>query len=301
MPEHIGQVISFMGPTLLPPTVRDGDTATVTRDHVPPRTGFPYLDEPTAHGGVTALAHRGGARHPDVVGLENTLHAFRSAYDLGYRYLETDVHATADGVLMAFHDERLDRVTDRSGLLTALPHREAARVLVGGREPIPSLADLLEELPDARFNIDLKTPGAVEPMVELVTRTRAWDRVCIGSFDERTLRRFRRLMGAPVATTCGVALVTLDRLLPGGHRLGGLLHDSGSVYSVPSVHRGLRIVDAGFVERAHRQGRHVHVWTVDERAEMERLLDLGVDGLITDRTDVLREVLVARGLWEGTS
>jgi glycerophosphoryl diester phosphodiesterase len=266
-----------------------------------PRTGFPYLDEPRDHGAVLALAHRGGALHPDNVGLENTLKAFEGAVGLGYRYLETDVQATADGRLLAFHDTVLDRVTDRTGPIADRTYGEVADVLVGGREPIPLLTDLLEAFPEVRFNVDLKSRTSVEPMVDLVVRTGAHDRLCVGSFDERLLRRFRARIAArssrPVATSCGV--LTTAALLSGAARaLRPLLRDTGAVFQVPHRHRGVRVVDRRFVARAHALGRHVHVWTVNQRAEMEHLLDLGVDGLITDRTDVLREVLVGRGQWD---
>jgi glycerophosphoryl diester phosphodiesterase len=269
-----------------------------------PRTGFAFLDEPRERGAVVAMAHRGGALHPDVVGLENTMPAFRSAVGLGYRYLETDVHATKDGEVVAFHDTGLERVTGLPGRLTDLPYDEVAGALVGGREPIPRLVDLLEEFPDARFNIDLKSPEVVDPMVELVVRLGAQDRLCVGSFVERVLRQFRRRYAArssvPLATSCGIVAAGLHTFVPGGHRLQRLVRDAGAVYQVPVRFRErVPVLDRGFVERAHAIGRHVHVWTVDERAEMERLLDLGVDGLITDRTDVLREVLVERGQWEG--
>jgi glycerophosphoryl diester phosphodiesterase len=264
-----------------------------------PRTGFAYLDAPRERGAVLALAHRGGALHPDNVGLENTLKAFSVAVDLGYRYLETDVNATADGQLLAFHDTVLDRVTDRTGPLARRTYGEVADVLVGGREPIPLLADLLEAFPQARFNVDLKSAASVEPMVELVVRTGAHDRVCVGSFSERLLRRFRSRVASrsdrPVATSSGVVSTLV--VLGGLRRLHRLVRDTGAVFQVPHRHRGVRVVDRRFVAAAHALGRHVHVWTVDERVEMEHLLDLGVDGLITDRIDVLREVLVGRGQW----
>jgi glycerophosphoryl diester phosphodiesterase len=267
-----------------------------------PRTGFAYLDAPRERGAVLALAHRGGALHPDNVGLENTLRAFGVAVDLGYRYLETDVHATADGQLLAFHDTVLDRVTDRTGPLARRTYGEVADVLVGGREPIPLLADLLEAFPQARFNVDLKSAASVDPMVDLVVRTGAHDRFCVGSFNEPVLRRFRARLAErsdrPVATASGV-VSTLALLGRVPRRLHRLTRDTGAVFQVPHRHRGVLVVDRGFVTRAHALGRHVHVWTVDERAEIEHLLDLGVDGLITDRTDVLREVLVERGQWDG--
>ena len=146
---------------------------------------------------------------------------------------------------------------------------------------------------------------AVEPMVQLIRRTGGHDRVLVGSFAESVLRLFRSRLraagGPPVATACGVATVGVAKFFPGGRHVQRLLRDPGVAYQVPVRHRGLRVVDRRFVERSHASGRHVHVWTVDNPAEMEHLLDLGVDGLITDRPDVLRDVLRARGLWEGPS
>jgi glycerophosphoryl diester phosphodiesterase len=247
------------------------------------------------------MAHRGGSLHPEVGGLENTLTAFASAVRLGYRYLETDVHATSDGHLVTFHDLLLDRVTDLTGRVTDTAYAEVAGALVGGSEPVPRLEDLFDAFPDTRFNVDLKSPGAVEPMVELVERFAAHDRVCVSSFDERVLRRFRLRVRArsarPVATGCGVLTVVAARFGARATAVQRLLRDPGAAYQVPVRHRRLRIVDRGFVERAHSLNRQVHVWTVDDPAEMTRLLDLGVDGLITDRTDVLKEVLVERGQW----
>jgi glycerophosphoryl diester phosphodiesterase len=245
---------------------------------------------------VLAFAHRGGARHPDLAGLENTAAAFEHAVALGYTYLETDVHATRDGQLLAFHDDVLDRVTSSVGRITETTYVEVRTALIGGREPIPRMADLLEHFSQARFNTDLKSDVAVELLAELVERTGAHDRVCVGAFAERRLRAFRRLVSRPVATSYGPVGVGLSRYAPG--RLAErLLAGRGDALQVPHRHRGLHIVTPRFVERAHAGGRPVHVWTVDEPEEMHLLLDLGVDGLMTDRTDVLREVLSVRGQW----
>ncbi|HOI03614.1 MAG TPA: glycerophosphodiester phosphodiesterase family protein, partial [Dermatophilaceae bacterium] len=122
---------------------------------------YPYFAPPPF-----GLAHRGGASHPANVGIENTLAAFATAVDLGYRFLETDVHATADGRLVAFHDEHLDRVTDRAGAIAELPWSEVAAARIAGSQPIPSLDDLLDAFPEARINIDIKAPGAVVPLWE---------------------------------------------------------------------------------------------------------------------------------------
>lgn len=176
-----------------------------------------YLDSPVPIG----LAHRGGwpvdASGRPRTELENTAVAFQHAIDLGYRYLETDVHATRDGVLLAFHDDTLDRATDMPGAIADLPYSEVKRAKVGGEEPVPVLEELLGSWPEARFNIDVKSDGAVEPLIEVVRRTGAWDRVCLGSFDQRRLDRVRRLSEGRPAFSSGpwdVARLRFASLVP---------------------------------------------------------------------------------------
>lgn len=273
-----------------------GDTSGVTR----PRTGFPYLDAVLDHpGAVLAFAHRGGAYHPEIEGLENSLVAFRHAVELGYTYLETDVHATRDGQLFAFHDAALDRVTEHRGTVADLSSGEVSRALISGREPIPTMAALLEEFPEARFNIDLKSDAAVEPLARLVRATGSYDRVCVGAFSHRRITTFRRLVGTQVATSAGPVEAALFRVLPTARLVDLAVRRHAGALQLPR-HRGrLTVVTRGLVRRAHALGLHVHVWTVDDPAEMHELLDLGVDGLMTDRTDLLRDVLVDRGQWMG--
>lgn len=256
-----------------------------------PTTGFVFLDDAPR---VVAMAHRGGAKVPANAGIENTVTAFEHAWSLGYRYFETDVHATGDGVLVAFHDDVLDRVTTGSGAIYQQPYAVVSKARVGGIHAIPRFDELLERFPHARFNVDIKTRGAIEPLAWTLEGMDAYDRVCVGSFDEGIIRRFRRVVARPVATSCGPVAVALTRA---GLPPLGPARDPGVVLQVPHRHRGLVVVTRSFVERAHADGRHVHVWTVDDPAEMEQLLDLGVDGIISDRTDVLAGVLRARGLW----
>ncbi|MGW2251005.1 glycerophosphodiester phosphodiesterase [Kitasatospora sp. NPDC001660] len=251
----------------------------------------PFLDQR----GPLAFAHRGGdLGHP-----ENSLAAFEAAVALGYRYLETDVHATADGVLLAFHDSRLDRVTDRSGAVADQPWRAVRQARIGGTEPIPLLEDLLGAFPDARFNIDVKAAPAVGPLVEAIRRTDAWDRVCVGGFSDSRLAAVRAAAGPRLATSLGPREVARLRLRS---LAGPLLPGRGTPYAgtcaqVPERHRGVRVVDRAFVRAAHRLGLHVHVWTVDDPTRIRALLDLGVDGIMADRIDVLRDVLSERGCW----
>jgi glycerophosphoryl diester phosphodiesterase len=282
------------------------NTAGVAPPPAPPRTGFPYLDAVLDQpGSVLAMAHRGGSMHADLVGLENTLEAFRHAVKLGYHYLETDVHATRDGVLLAFHDEVLERVTDQVGRISDLTAAQASRALIGGRHAVPTMAELLEELPDVRFNIDIKSESAIHPLVAMIDRLGAHDRVCVGSFSVSRMATFRRLTDGQVATSATPTEVAALRAAPSAvfvrRRTRGAQDRTGrlgpAVLQVPH-HRGrFTVVTPGLVRRAHAAGLHVHVWTVDEPEEMRELLGKGVDGLITDRTDVLRDVLVARGQW----
>jgi glycerophosphoryl diester phosphodiesterase len=276
------------------------NTADVANVEGRPVTGYAYLDSVLDDpGSVIAMAHRGGARHPDLVGLENTMHAFRHAADLGYRYLETDVHVTRDGHLVAFHDEVLDRMTDRPGALAQLLADELARVRIAGEHAVPSMAELLEELPECRFNIDLKAPGSVDALADLIDRTGAHDRVCVGSFSSRHIQQFRRLTEGRVATSATPTEVAYFLGASWPRFLKLVRKRPFGVLQIPRRRGRLRLVSRSVVRRAHAAGVHLHVWTVDEPAEMELLIDLGVDGLITDRTDVLKDVLTARGLWRG--
>ena len=242
------------------------------------------------HAGPLAFAHRGGAGDWP----ENTMPAFEHAVGLGYRYLETDVHATADGVLLAFHDDRLDRVTDRTGEIAALPYSVVAEALVDGREPFPLLEDLLGTFPDARVNIDPKHDDSVEPLIEVLERTGAVDRVCIGSFSDARLRTLRARLGPGLCTSMGPKEVARLRL----DAISGRVHPSPTgCVQIPESFRGVTVTNAAVVRAAHRAGLQVHVWTVDDPVAMNRLLDLGVDGLMTDRPAALKEVLTARSQW----
>lgn len=242
-----------------------------------------FLDAPLP----LAFAHRGGASEVP----ENTLPAFEHAVRLGYRYVETDVHATADGVLLAFHDSRLDRVTDRSGVIANLPYSEVSKALVGGKEPIPRFEQLLEAWPDLRINIDPKKNNAIGPLVAALKAHRALDRVCVGAFSDARIRGLRAEFGSALCTSSG-PIETL-RLLAGRQSTGAMCAQ------VPVRQGPVTITNARFVEHCHRLGVQVHVWTIDDDAEMRRLLDLGVDGIMTDRPAVLKAAITSRGGWTG--
>jgi glycerophosphoryl diester phosphodiesterase len=280
------------------PTALPVNTGAVTS----PRTGFPYLDATLdGSGPVLAFAHRGGAYHPEIEGLENTVAAFRHAVALGYRYLETDVHATSDGVLLAFHDAVLDRVSDTRGEIAGLTAAEVSAALVGGRERVPTLAQLFDEFPDVHFNIDIKSGPAVPLLAQFVADRDAWDRVLVGSFSPRRIGRFRKLTEGRVPTSAHPLEVIAFRALPSGRLADLVTRRQVAALQIPHRRGRLVVTTAGLVRRAHRAGKHVHVWTVDDADEMRELIDRGVDGLMTDRTDILRDVLVQRGQWRETT
>ncbi|WP_183097727.1 glycerophosphodiester phosphodiesterase [Nocardioides pelophilus] len=252
-----------------------------------------YLED----GRILAFAHRGGAYHPEIEGLENTLAAFRHAAALGYDYLETDVHVTKDGALLAFHDHVLDRVTDRMGAVRDLTLAQVREARIGGREQIPTFEELLDAFPEARFNIDIKSSGAAAALADLVRARDLADRVLVGSFSPARIREFRRLTGGRVPTAAHPWEILAFRLLPSARLADRIAGRDFAAFQVPHRRYGLTVVTPGLVRRAHAAGKQVHVWTIDDPDEMRLLLDRGVDGLFTDRTDLLKDVLMSRGQW----
>ncbi|MEO5899698.1 MAG: glycerophosphodiester phosphodiesterase [Ilumatobacteraceae bacterium] len=246
------------------------------------RASHPYLDWP----GPIAWAHRGGASDAP----ENTMPAFEYAVGLGYRYVETDVQTTSDGVLVAFHDNDLNRTCGRPGRISELPWSEVRGARVDGVAAIPLLEDILGEWPELRINIDCKSNAAVPALVSALRRTDALDRVCVASFSDRRLSRLRQALGPSACTALGPGAIA-------GLRFGRFHRSPGLAAQVPVRSGRIVVTDATFIERAHRRGVQVHVWTIDDAPEMHRLLDLGVDGLMTDRPTVLRDVLVERNVW----
>lgn len=247
---------------------------------------FPFL----AHHRPIALAHRGGAEEAP----ENTMVAFEHTHRLGLRYIETDVRVSRDGALMVFHDEELDRLTDWRGPIARLTWSELRSARVHGREPIPLMEEALDAWSDLRFVIELKCDEAVEPLIEAIRRTGALERVCVGSFSDRRIRRVREALGPQLCTSLGRRGVFRLRMaslgLPGGRFVE-------AAAQVPTRYRGLPVVDRRLLAAAQRRGLQVQVWTVNREDEMERLLDLGVDGIMSDRPSLLKTVLKRRGLW----
>jgi glycerophosphoryl diester phosphodiesterase len=252
----------------------------------------PFLDAPTP----IVVAHRGASGDAP----ENTLEAFQAAIDQGCRYLETDAHVTKDGVVVAFHDHRLDRATDRRGAIEELTIAEVEQADAGHHLPafrhqgvkVPRLEEVLTRWPDARVIIDPKTDRATEPVCALLDRLDAWDRVCLGAFSDRRVERVRQLSGGRACTSMGPRATATAVLVAAAS--GRMPRQGADCLQVPIRDRGVRIVTARFVRAAHRAGLPVQVWTVDQPRTMHYLLDLGVDAIMTNRPRVLFDVLAVR-------
>lgn len=258
----------------------------------------PFLE----HDGPIPMVHRGAPLGRDGAVVENTRAAFRRAYQLGFGHFETDVRTTRDGVLVACHDHSLRRLTGERVRIADVTWDELADTPVGG-EPLPRLVDLFEEYPDVSFNIDPKVDAAVRPLVKVLLDGGVLDRTCVASFSDRRLWWVRTALRGRVCTSAGPrelwkASVQAAR----GHQLS---LSGVDVLQLPrwlarrspaAIHRpGDRRAD--LVAAAQRVGVPVHVWTVNDAAEMERLLGRGVDGVMSDDTEVLASVFTAHG-WE---
>ena len=253
--------------------------------------------QPFAYGrddGPLAIAHRGGAG----LAPENTLVAFGRSYALGVRYLETDVRLTADGELIAFHDASLRRVTGRRRAVNRTDLAAIRELRVFGAEPIPTLSEVLLAFPDGRFSIDVKERAAIEPLAHLLIASGAANRVCVAGSWDSCLASVGELAGVELTVALGwrSLAATVSRLHMG--RLPRTPYPAGTFAHVPLRLGKVAIFADDLVDRARSIGVRLIVWTVDDPSTMHRLLDAGVDGIITDRPDVLREVLIARGQWQ---
>ena len=255
---------------------------------------------------VIAYAHRGGADGAP----ENTMAAFERAVALGYQWLETDVHVTRDGVVVAFHDDRLDRVTDRTGSIADLTYAEVCDADAGywftldagatyayrdRGVRVPALRDILERWPDVQVNIDAKADRTVAPLMRLLQRANALPRVCLASFSDRRLRSMRRLAGTAVRTSTGGLAVTAAFL---ASRMGRIPPLAATRLQIPTHAGRIRLLDKRFVAAAHAAGLAVDVWTLNSEREIRDAVDLGVDGIMSDKLELLKQVLVECAGWQ---
>ena len=254
------------------------------------------------------MAHRGGA------GLwpENTMHAFERAVELEVDVLETEVHSTADGVLVVSHDSTVDRTTDGSGPIRSLTLKELKTLDAGynwtadgGKTfpfrgsgiTVPTLEEVFTDLPnDMQINIDIKKtrPSLVLPLCEMIRTFEAVGRVMVASFSSKALKAFRRVC-PEVATSAGRGEVTRFFIM-NLVSLGPAYRPACQALQVPEYSSGIQVLTKKFVDTAHGLNLEVHVWTINEVSDMIRMLALGVDGIITDYPDRLIDLLGEMGI-----
>lgn len=256
---------------------------------MPIESRFPALQRPLP----LAIAHRGGAWEAP----ENTALAFDRARLLGFRYLETDVRATADGEAVVFHDHHLDRVSAALGKIRDQPWSVVRDTLIHGHQPILRLDELLERYPDVVFNLDIKEQAAIGPFLDVIRRSGAIDRVVAASFSLRRLRAVREALGPRLASSLAPQEILALHRIATGRRAWTAIPRGAACVQVPMRIGRRQLVTEDFVRSAHERQLQVHVWTIDSPEDIGVLLDLDVDGIMTDRPTVLREEYRARGIW----
>jgi len=237
-----------------------------------------------------AFVHRGG----DEEKTENTLEAFQYSSDLGFIFMETDVQSTSDGKVVIFHDSDLKRVAGINKKVSELTFKEIKEINLINGGKIPSLEEALSSFPSLRFNIDIKVDSAVDETIKIVKKHDALDRVCLAAFSSNRLNRMRKVTGPGLCSSMGQAEIV--KLLLSSFGLNQKI-SPGLCAQVPVSQFGIPIVTERFIKKIHDLNKLIHVWTIDETKEMFRLIDLGVDGLMTDKPTVLKEALLERGLF----
>lgn len=251
------------------------------------RVALPYFAPPKPR----VIAHRGLSLEVP----ENTLASFQAALSLGVTHIETDVHGSADGESIISHDSVLGRVAGRDGDVEALTKRELAAIDLGGGHGFPTLNDALDAFPDAFFNIDVKSTAAIEPTARAITTMGAIDRVLVTSFSER--RRAAAVGALSGVATSASGAIFARALFAGKLGIAPLVRrflSQVDAVQVPERAAGLAITTPRMIELLHAAEVEIHIWTVNEPESMRRLLDLGVDGIVTDRADLAVAVLNGR-------
>lgn len=248
--------------------------------------------------GPLVIGHRGGGEEAP----ENTRAAFEALRALGVRHIETDAHITADSVVVINHDDTVDRTFDGEGRIREMDWDELKELRGPTGERMLTLAEALVEFPDMYFNIDAKTDAVAEPLVDVLVEVGALERTLVASFSEARLAHLRRkgipALNTSLGTSAVVRLVAAAQCASDASRWNVPGPKQGvRAVQVPMRRGPIRVVDKRFVATAHRAGLAVHVWTVNEPEDMVRLIDLGVDGIVTDRPGLARVILQERGLW----
>lgn len=243
---------------------------------------------------VAILAHRGFAKTGVA---ENTIAAFQAALDAGATHIETDVQATRDGIVVLFHDNTLERIYSDGRRVRDLTWAEL-QTLSAKTYPVTSLADALERFPTAKFNIDVKTRDAIGPLCQVLARNDVSGRLLVSSFSSARRRRALQALersGIKVCTSADGALVLKLWLCAKFGWYGRFLKLAANVdaLQIPTKMSFFRFDSSRFLNFVRRSGIQLHFWTVNDVHEIKRLVSLGANGIVTDRTDLAREAISA--------
>lgn len=234
------------------------------------------------------LAHRGLSQHKQID--ENTLEAFSEALLHGATHLESDTQSTSDGHAVLFHDDDLSRVAGLNIKVSELSLRELQEITLSNGGRIPTLREALSHFPSAFFNLDIKTKAAIEPTILSIEELGAHDRVLISSFSNPVRKSALKRFSKPVATSGSVSVAIAawaSHTIFFGLGFNQILRQVDALQVPPS--RGfVKFASKSFIQRAKASNTEVHFWTINDPVEMEELLSIGADGIVSDRVDLFK-------------
>ena len=233
--------------------------------------------------GLEVLAHRGGAEES----FENTLESFQYSKNLGCKFIETDVQVSSDGIPYIFHDNDLKRILNMDSRFDALSSNQIDELKIFDHHKIPKLEEALNEFPDLSFQIDFKTNEVVNPALNVINKTNSSERVCVASFNSSRLNRVRKSF-PDLCISMGPNEVAKTLISSLGLYKGNI---DGDCLQIPMTYYGIKVVTRRFVDYVKSKGLKIMVWTINDAATFEHLIELNVDGIITDKPKLLLETL----------
>ena len=237
-----------------------------------------------------AFAHRGGTEFAP----ENTYEAFSSAVGIGYKYLETDVHPNADNKLMAFHDSSVDRVTNYKGKICNFTSSELKKIKIKEKFQIPFLEDLIESFSKSFFSIDMKSDQSVKPLIKLIKSMNAVDRVCFASFSQDRIDYVRDEFDNKCITSMGpreIIKTKISSIINFKHKI------IPKISSLPISRYRIKLLNKRHINFLKSLNIKVIAWTINDVEAINKLIDLGVDGIMTDNISVLKKILIKKNIW----
>ena len=239
---------------------------------------------------IVPIAHRGAS----LVAAENSLESFRKAFDLGYRVIETDIHSSKDGTAYIFHDKSLERLTGENLKISDLKDVDIDSLKVNKSSIIPRLSNVFEEFPEGLFNLDAKTWQATIPITNTIKKMGCSSRVCIGSFNDKRIDAIIRELGLETCHSMGTSNVIKFYL---GAQLGIEQHFTAQCIQLPVEQFGISLVTQTILRHARKLGIKIHFWTINNSALMQKLLELDVDGIMTDDCALLKKIMEEKHKW----